>query len=328
MALARALVTLLGTGRRDPRTLRVYVSLFTQLDESEYQYLTYWAKRNAPNLLRVIKIFYDRLQRRRAAQATGFSTSGGEGRWVSLEERIFMANQASQPDQLIAALRDPDESVFLVALENPGLTVRELLAAIPQMNQDRAERLAVHRAWGEHPPVRQALIHNVCLTRATALTLLRTLRDPRSLMDILRDPSLPHLEVKEVALRTLGEVYTAMGPQERILALRASGGELIRHLPQEVLRDEGTLLELIMDRQLDPSILLRLARNKQTPRAILAQIAAHPVLMAHPAIMSELLLNPKTPRDSSIRIWNLLSDSEQQQLLKSPHLPALLRHGV
>ncbi len=48
--------------------------------------------------------------------------------------------------------------------------------------------------------------------------------------------------------------------------------------------------------------------------------------MAHPAIMQELLLNPKTPREAAIRIWGLLSESEQQQLLRSPHLPTPLRH--
>jgi hypothetical protein len=47
--------------------------------------------------------------------------------------------------------------------------------------------------------------------------------------------------------------------------------------------------------------------------------------MAHPAVMSELLLNPKTPRQASSRIWGLLSESEQQHLLRSPHLPAPLR---
>ena len=114
--------------------------------------------------------------------------------------------------------------------------------------------------------------------------------------------------------------------QQRIIALRASGGELIRHLPQDVLRDEETLRQMVMDRQLDPSILLRLARNKQTPRSILEAIAAHPTLMAHPPIMSELLLNPKTPRESATRVWGLLSESEQLQLLRSPHLPATLRH--
>jgi hypothetical protein len=57
----------------------------------------------------------------------------------------------------------------------------------------------------------------------------------------------------------------------------------------------------------------------------LEQIASHPVLLAHTAIMSELLLNPKTPREASVRIWSLLSEPEQQQLLHSPHLPAALR---
>jgi len=114
--------------------------------------------------------------------------------------------------------------------------------------------------------------------------------------------------------------------QQRILLVRSTGGEILRHLPQEALKDEPMLLQLLADRQMDPTILLRLARNKQTPRAILERIAAHPILMAHPAIMSELLLNPKTPRESAIRVWGLLSDSEQQQLLRSPHLPAALRY--
>jgi hypothetical protein len=82
---------------------------------------------------------------------------------------------------------------------------------------------------------------------------------------------------------------------------------------------------LVADRQLDPTILLRLARNKQTPRSILELIAGHPVLMAHPPVMTELLLNPKTPREASTRIWGVLSETEQEQLLRSPHLPTALR---
>ena len=128
------------------------------------------------------------------------------------------------------------------------------------------------------------------------------------------------------------ELITQLGTREggrmRVVALRSTGGELIRHLPQEVLQDLDTLQKLVSDRQLDPSLLLRLARNKQTHRSVLEQIGAHPILMAHPAIMQELLLNPKTPRESAIRIWGLLSDTEQELLLRSPHLPATLRNAA
>jgi hypothetical protein len=132
--------------------------------------------------------------------------------------------------------------------------------------------------------------------------------------------------VKQQALEMLTAAYRNMTVPQRILALRASGGELLRHLTQEILGDGETLHQLVADRQVDPGILLRLARNKQTPREILELIAGHPVLMAHPSVMSELLLNPKTPRQASSRIWGLLSESEQQHLLRSPHLPAPLRH--
>ena len=307
------------------RALHGIASLFTQLDESEYQFITFWAKRSAPNLLRVIKIFYDRLQRKRATQVSGLGAQP-EGRWASLEERVFMANQSTQPEQMMAALRDPDPTVFTVVLENPGLTPRELLSAIPALEQARVEKVAHHHTWGDQPAIQEALLHNPHLTLSTALRLLPHLTTPRALLDLLRDPRIPHMEVKQQALESLRLLYVSMPTQQRIIALRASGGELIRHLPQEVLKDEETLREMVADRQLDPSILLRLARNKQTPRCILEAIAAHPTLMAHPPIMSELLLNPKTPKESATRVWGLLSESEQQQLLRSPHLPTTLRY--
>jgi hypothetical protein len=325
MAASRDLVVLLERSAKHSRQLRRVVSLFSQLEESEYQFLTFWAKRRAPNMLRVIKIFFDRLQRRRANQASGLTSSQEEGRWVSLEERVFMANQATQPEQILVALRDSDPKVFIVVLENPGLGPKELIAAIPHLPQDRAERVAAHATWRAFPAVREALLHNIHLGEKTALDLLALVDTPRALLDILRDQRLPHLEVKQRALDMLRAAYAAMSVSQRILALRSSGGELLKHLTQEILRDEETLNLLVADRQLDPSILLRLARNKQTPRAILELIAAHPVLMAHSAVMQELLLNPKTPREASRRIWGLLSDSEQQQLLRSPHLPAPLR---
>lgn len=325
LRVSRDLLIRLARGAQGARALNGIASLFTQLDETEYQFITLWAKRSAPNLLRVIKIFYDRLQRKRTTQVSGLG-SQPEGRWASLEERVFLANQSTQPEQMMAALRDPDPVVFTVVLENPGLTPRELLSAIPSMNQFCVEKLANHSTWGDIPAIQEALLHSVHLTQATALRLLQFLTTPRSLLDLLRDPRSPHLEVKQQALEALRSIYLAMTVQQRIIALRASGGELIRHLPQDVLKDEETLRQMVTDRQLDPSILLRLARNKQTPRSILEAIAAHPTLMAHPQIMSELLLNPKTPRESATRVWGLLSESEQLQLLRSPHLPATLRY--
>jgi hypothetical protein len=322
----RDLVGLLETGSQDRRLLHRVVSLFTQAEESEYQYLTFWAKRKAPAMLRVIKVFFDRLQRRRVNQASGLSPVQAEGRWLSLEERVFQANQATQPDQFLAALKDADPQVFSVALENPGLHLRELLAVIPGLDTAKAERLARHTGWNQHPVVLEGLLHNPHLGEEAAMRLLRALEpSPRVILDLLRDPRVQHMAVKEAAVVLLREAYGAMAIPQRIVALRVSGGELMRHLQAEVLKDEDTLRMLVADRQLDPTILLRLARNKQTPRSILELIAGHPVLMAHPAVMTELLLNPKTPREASTRIWGVLSESEQEQLLRSPHLPTALR---
>lgn len=324
--ITRDLVSCLEQGARKRRDLHRIASLFTQLDENEYQYITYWAKKSATNLLRVIKIFFDRLQRKRTTQLSGLPSRAQEGRWSSIEDREFNANQATQPEQIAQVLRDPDPKVFAIVLENPGLTLRELLVAIPTMDQSRVEKLAAHRTWGENPSIREALLHNVNLTEATALRLLKGMTVLRSLLDLLRDSRVTNLELKQQAVNRLRDMYLGMPIQKRIIAIRSSGGELFRHIPADTLKDEETLGQLVSDRQLDPNILLRLARNKQTPRAILEKIASHPILLAQAPIMSELLLNPKTPREASIRIWGLLSESEQQQLLRSPHLPTTLRH--
>jgi hypothetical protein len=324
MALSRHLVELLGSGRLDVHGVQRVVSLFAQLDESEYQYLTYWCKRHAPNLLRVVKYFFDRLRRQRSGEALGARDT--QGQWASLEERIFQATQATQPETLLQLLRDPDGQVFRLTLENPALVPKLIAGVVPVLERERAEQVASHHAWSQAPEVREALLHNPHLGEPLALDMLRRLEAGlKPLVEVLRDPRIPHLEVKRQALERLRLHYQAAGSEDRLTALRAFGAELMRHLPQEVLQDEATLRLLVSDRQLDPSLLLRLARNKLTPRAVLEQIAAHPVLLAHSAIMSELLLNPKTPRESSLRLWGLLSDTEQQQLLKSPHLPTTLR---
>jgi len=325
IGLSRRLVEALETGALSKPPLRRIVSLFTQLDESEYQFVTYWAKRQSPNLLRVVKYFYDRMQRQHSGLASVLPERGEEARWATMEERLFQATQATQEEQLSQILKDPDPQIFRLALENPALTPRLLAATAPALDRERVETLANHGGWAEEPMVAEALVHHPLLSEASALNLLDRLPGMKPAIEILRDPRVLHLEVKRRALENLRRLYLGMDIPERITALRTSGGELMRHLPQEVLQDEETLRRMVSDRQLDPGILLRLARNKLTPRAVLEQIAGHPVLMAHAAIMSELLLNPKTPREASIRIWGLLSEAEQQQLLRSPHLPAALR---
>jgi len=325
VGLSRHLVSALEEGAPDTAALRRIVSLFTQLDESEYQFVTFWAKRQAPQLLRVVKYFYDRLQRQSSGLASALPERGEEGRWATMEERVFLATQATQEDQISQVLRDPNLQVFRLALENAALSPRLLVSSLSALDHERVATLAAHASWSEDPMVAEALVHHPLISEAAALQLLGRLPGMKPAIEILRDARILHLEVKRRTLDHLRRLYLDMDIPERITALRTSGGELVRHLPQEVLQDEETLRRMVADRQLDPGILLRLARNKLTPRAVLEQIAAHPVLMAHAAIMSELLLNPKTPREAAMRIWGLLSEAEQQQLLRSPHLPAVLR---
>jgi hypothetical protein len=319
-----ALIQTLASAPKETGGLRRIASLFAQLEESEFQYVTYWCKRQAPQLLRVVKYYYDRLQRRQSSLQGALPQRASEGRWASLEERVFAATQATAGDQIVQALLDPDPQVLRLALENPALTPKLLVSTIPSLSKEAAEAVAAHRVWGEEPAVLESLLLNGQVGETTALRALESVTAFRPLLELLRNSRMPHLEVKRRAQLALKALYNTMDEEARVQALRASGGEVWRHLP-ELLQDEESLRRLISDRQLDPSLLLRLARNKLTPRAVLELIASHPVLMAQSAVMSELLLNPKTPRDAAARVWGLLSESEHQALLRSPHLPATLR---
>ena len=325
VGLSGHLVAALEEGAQDQPSLQRIVSLFTQLDEREYQFITYWAKRQSPQLLRIVKYFYDRLQRQPSGLTSVLPERPEGSRWATLEERVFLAAQATQEEQLCQVLKDPDLQVFRLALENPALSSRLLASGIAALDRAQVEVVAAHATRSADPLVAEALVHHPLLAEDSALRLLDRLPGVKPSIEILRDPRILHLEVKRRTLEHLRTLYLSMDIPSRVAALRASGGELMRHLPQEVLQDEETLRRMLADRQLDPGILMRLARNKLTPRAALEQIAGHPVLMAHAAIMSELLLNPKTPREAATRIWGLLSEAEQQQLLRSPHLPSVLR---
>ena len=321
----RLLVATLALDLRDPGTLQRIVCLFTQLDEDEYHFITHWVRRHAPHLLRVVKHFYDRLPRREAEPTTDPPERAEGGRWSSLEARVAQAARSTQEERIGQILRDPTPGAFRVALENPALSPGLLAAALPTLDADRVEALATHGIWPLDPLVAEALTHHPALSEASALRLVDRLPGLKPFVEILRDPGIPHLEVRRRALDHLRRRYLALRIPDRITALQASGGELLRHLPQEVLQDSETLLALVADPLLDPGILLRLARNKLTPQPVLREIARHPARTHHPPISAELLLNPKTPRETATRLWERLPGAERRQLLRSPHLPAILR---
>lgn len=318
----RLLVETLAQDARDPGALRRIISLFTQLDEDEYHFITHWVRRHAPHLLRVVKHFYDRLPRRESEPATNLPQAG---RWSPLEARVAQAARSTQEERIGQILRDPTPGAFHIALENPALSPGLLAAALPTLEADRVEALAAHATWPRDPLVAEALTHHPALSEASALRLVDRLPGLKPFVEILRDPGIPHLEVRRRALEHLRRRYLALRTPDRITALQASGGELLRHLPQEVLQDSETLLALVADPLLDPGILLRLARNKLTPQLVLKEIARHPARPHHPPISAELLLNPKTPRETATRLWERLPGAERRQLLRSPHLPATLR---
>ena len=319
------LVETLATDRRDPATLRRIISLFRQLDEDEYHFITHWVRRHAPHLLRVVKHFYDRLPRRPEPAALPPEEGSEAVRWSSLEARVALAARSTQEERITQILRDPAPGAFHIALENPALSPGLLAAALPTLGAERVEALAAHATWPLDPLVAEALAHHPALSEASALALLDRLPGLKPFVEILRDPRIPHLEVRRRALDHLRRRYLALRIADRITALRASGGELLRHLPQEVLQDGETLLALVADPQLDPGILLRLARNKLTPQAVLKEIARHPARSRHSPISAELLLNPTTPRETAARLWGRLPGAERRELLRSPHLPATLR---
>jgi hypothetical protein len=144
-----------------------------------------------------------------------------------------------------------------------------------------------------------------CLNHAQSL---------RELSAVMKDANVRSLEVKSKARARLVERYRAMGAEERVAAIKQSGGELLNELRAEAFADERTLLRLVQDGGAEEGIVLKVVRSRTAPRAVLAAIAREPRFVNHYQVRLELAMNPKTPREVVAALVARLSPEDRKRL--------------
>jgi hypothetical protein len=173
--------------------------------------------------------------------------------------------------------------------------------------------------------VKVALLHNPHTPETVAMECLAHVSSPRELMLVMRDPKVRSVEVKAKARARLVERWRTMATEERVAAIRQTGGELLNELWTEAFGDERTLLRLVEERGVPEGVVLRIARSRVAPRPVLAAIGRDPSLVNNYAVRLELALNPKTPREVVAQLIPRLTPADRQRLKASSHVAEAVR---
>ena len=149
--------------------------------------------------------------------------------------------------------------------------------------------------------------------------------DVPGLMQLIKNPKVKYLEVKAKARHRLTTIFRALGPNEKMAALRRAGRGIIKELWTDFFRDEALVLRCVQQKQVDSGTVLEIARSKIAPRKALEAIGNSPQYTASYEVLLQLVLNPKTPRQTVTKLIRRLKPADRRMVKQNPSLPESIR---
>jgi hypothetical protein len=210
-----------------------------------------------------------------------------------------------------------DESVFAGFLEHPEAAEEQVAALASKLTREKVAVLARNPRWLARPSVREALLTNPATPEDVALRCLDHVGTLAALAKVIHDPHVRSLEVKAKAKSRLVERYRTLSVDERVAAVRSTGGRILQDLWNEAFNDRATMVKLVQERGVDDGVVLKIARSRIAPREALMAIGKNSTYLGNYQICLELALNPKTPRELLARIVPKLSPPDRAKLRDS-----------
>jgi hypothetical protein len=244
----------------------------------------------------------------------------------SLPETIKLAGESRLEEEIGFLLHHHDIRVFAALLDNPALSSFSLLNIARSAPLAKVEKIHASR-WFSDLQVRNALMHNPHTPLRISSEILNTVGNVRELLAVMRDRSIPSHEIKTKARSRLMERYKSMSSEEKVAAIKSTGGEILNHLWTEAFVDERVFLTLLRERALDQNIVLKLARSSITPRNVLAEIGRSPIWNKNYQVILELVQNPKTPREVAQQLFHQLTPADRKRLRAQAFLPVSLQQS-
>lgn len=244
------------------------------------------------------------------------------------EARCYEAATTTDTIQMAILMTDPSDEVFHALLNNPALPEDLVVGYARSISAERAETMFHHQNWSHCTRFRDVLLDNPQTPHSVSLEILSTTTNFQILVKVLKNPKITSIEVKQTAHHRLVELYQTIDSAERITWITKTKGEILQELGEEAFHDESTIATLLRESSLNEETVLRVVRAKAVPRSALAEIGNHPAWSNHAQIRLELMMNPKTPRETMARLLPLLSPADRARIKTNRSLPDYIRSMV
>lgn len=238
---------------------------------------------------------------------------------------LSRASASSDPAELSRLAQDASEEVQLALVGNPQLPDPAAVMLARKAPYRVAEAIYRNRALFSRPPVRAALLECPNAPAAAQLQAVDHVGDFTSLVRLLGNPRVRHLEVKNKARSRLRGRFKALSQGEKAAAVRQGGRAMLRHLWTDFFRDEGLVLRCLKEKQLDDGTVLEIARSKIAPRRALEVIGSTPAWTSRYQVVLALVVNPKTPRQIAQRLLPRLKPADRKMVQRNPAIPESVR---
>ena len=244
---------------------------------------------------------------------------------LPIQEKVARAGSAADVEVLQVLAGESADEVRLALIGNPAAS-ESLLASIARTASPLVAReIYRNRKLFQRPMVRRALLECPNVPSAALVEVVSSMGDLRGLLGLTQSPKVKSLEVKSRARARLTSLFRGLGPAEKISTVRRSGRPLLKALWTDFFRDEELVLRCLQERQLDPGLVLEIARSSVAPRRALQMIGETPSLSASYQVRLALVRNPKTPRPVAHKLAKTLRPADRQALKRNPATAEALR---
>jgi hypothetical protein len=220
----------------------------------------------------------------------------------------------STVEDLVPLLDHPEtEEAHLLRL----FRKRELPSAI-------IEAIARHERWDGPHSIRAAIVLHAKTPRTLALRLLSLLR----WRDQLRVATEIRLAapLRFAAESRLRERLSELELGEKVSIARTAPAGLLSVLAGD--ESHRVIASLLSNPRLPEADVLSITRRETTTAEVLRVLAASERWIARPSIRMSLLLHPRTPVHSALKLLSGLTPPELRGLLHKSGLPAVVRFRV
>ncbi len=291
-----------------------------QVPELELQYITVVVKRQWPGLLNIIKAFYHFTQKKTATGQPAVDELDQIERLSnsSIDQLITISASSDNEKELHVMLQHPDLNVFRNLLTNRNVNEQLLGGYVHMLTRDQLTILN-RSSWKDHHGIRNRMIHNPNLPEETALAILDGLTDMKDLLDVLRDPKIKSVEVKNRTFKKLSELFSHLSVKEKAEIIVLTNGEIFRELWGEIFRDDELLQTLVEHFEPSPEILVRIIHSRLTSLSVIHMIINRGLHLDNAGVVLEFYSNPKVTSDVLVKLQSRLSDT-MVELLKERDL--------